>query len=487
MSPMLNRAAFVAILATLLLSAAPALASSHREAPLITEMPKVDGTDFYMFRSYEPGRQDFVTLIANYMPLQDPIGGPNYFTLDDDAIYEIHIDNDGNSQEDLTFQFRPSTTIQDIQLPIGPPGAEIMVSVPLVNVGPIIGPGGGTQNVVESYTLDLITGDRRTGVRQSISNAADGSTTFLKPIDNIGNKSIPDYDAYAANFVYDVNLPGTSEQGRLFVGQRQESFAVNLGEVFDLVNLDPIGPPDAETNTIANKNITSFVLELPISFLTQGVEPVIGGWTTASLRQARVLNPAPDFDNNRRPEVSGGAFTQVSRLSSPLINEVIIGLKDKDRFNSSEPVDDPQFLNYVTNPTLPALLEILFAVPAPTLFPRDDLVAAFLTGIDGFNQPSGIVPGEMLRLNTVFSPTSIDMQSRLGVLEGDVAGFPNGRRPGDDVVDIELRVAMGALVDPSFAPVGALPFTDGAIIDASFFDESFPYLRTPLPGSPQSP
>lgn len=455
---------------------------------MITEMPKVDGTDFYMFRSYEPGRQDFVTAIANYLPLQDAYGGPNYFTMDDDAIYEIHFDNDGNSEEDLTFQFRFQTTVQDIQLPIGPPGQEVMVSVPLANVGPILGPMAPALNVVETFNVDLIVGDRRTGTRMPITNAVDGSTTFTKPVDNIGNKSIPDYDSYEDGFVYDITLPGSATSGRMFVGQRRESFVVNLGEVFDLVNLDPLGPPDGEANTIANKNITSLALELPITFLTQGSEPVIGGWTTASLRQARVLNPRPDFDNGARPTVEGGAYTQVSRLSSPLINEVIIGLKDKDRFNASEPKDDAQFLTYVTNPTLPALLEILFSgVQAPQLFPRDDLVAAFLTGIDGFNQPSGVTPGEMLRLNTDFVPELAANQSRLGVLEGDAAGFPNGRRPGDDVVDIELRVAMGVLIDPAGAPSGQLPFTDGAIIDSSFFDESFPYLRTPLPGSPQSP
>ncbi|MEM7261748.1 MAG: DUF4331 domain-containing protein [Planctomycetota bacterium] len=475
------------LVALALLPASYALASSHREAPAIIAKPQVDGTDFYMFRSYEPGREGFVTLIANYVPLQDAYGGPNYFPLDPDALYEIHIDNDGNAEEDLTFQFRFNRQVQDIQIPVGPPGQEEMVSVPLINVGPIAAAGSGAQNVVETFTVNMVEGDRRTGTVTPISNAADGSTTFEKPLDNIGEKSIPDYDAYASAFVYDITLPGTTTPGRLFVGQRKESFVVNLGEVFDLVNFDPLAAPDSRVDDLADKNITSFALELPLSLVTNGTEPVIGGWTSASLRQARVLNSQPDFDSAKPSEISGGAWTQVSRLGSPLINELIIGLKDKDRFNASEPKDDPQFLTYLTNPTLPALLEILFPVQAPTFFPRADLVAAFLTGIDGFNQPAGVVPGEMLRLNTTFVPEPVAQQNRLGVIDGDAAGFPNGRRPGDDVVDIELRVAMGALIDPTLAPSGQLPFTDGAIVDSSFFDESFPYLRTPLPGSPATP
>ncbi|MEL7187466.1 MAG: DUF4331 family protein, partial [Pseudomonadota bacterium] len=170
---------------------------------------------------------------------------------------------------------------------------------------------------------------------------------------------------------------------------------------------------------------------------------------------------------------------------SPLVNEVVIGLPDKDRFNHSEPADDGQFATYVTNPTLPALIEILFpAAVAPTAFPRNDLVAAFLTGVDGLNQPLNVTASEMLRLNTVIAPVTAPQQSPLGVLAGDNAGYPNGRRPGDDVVDIALRVVMGVLLDPTDAPAGQLPFTDGAYVDASFFDETFPYLQTPLPGSP---
>jgi hypothetical protein len=194
------------------------------------------------------------------------------------------------------------------------------------------------------------------------------------------------------------------------------------------------------------------------------------------------------------PTSQNGDYVQVSRLGMPLVNEIVIGLKDKNKFNSSEPKDDGQFIDYVTNPTLPTLIEALFGaagVKAPTNFPRTDLIAAFLTGIDGVNKPANVTPSEMLRLNTSIAPTAGAAQSRLGVLGGDNAGFPNGRRPGDDVVDIELRVAMGVLCTlnlggckPADAPAGGLHYTDGAYISSAFFANEYPYLRAPLKGSP---
>jgi hypothetical protein len=388
-----------------------AVASSHREAPFITEHPKVDGTDFYMFRSYESGRQGFVTLIANYLPLQDAYGGPNYFTLDPEAVYDIHIDNDGDAREDMTFRFRFKNEIQDLSLAIGPAGNQRTVPVPLITTGPGgVGPGAFDRNglnVIETYTVELIRGDRRNQGKW-LSNAAGGMepTVFTKPVDNVGTKSIPDYEAYAGDHVYNVTIPGC-QPGRMFVGQRKEPFSVNLGEVFDLVNTNAVGPPNGERNIIDNKNITSLILEVPTSCLTSGSDPVIGGWTTASLPQVKVLNPTPRFDEDRgrtNASVEGGALTQVSRLGSPLVNEVVIGLRDKDRFNASRPVHDPQFLSYVTNPALPELLEALFGglgVRAPNNFPRNDLVAVFLTGIPGLTKPAMLsAPGEMLRVSS---------------------------------------------------------------------------------------
>ncbi|MEW9897128.1 DUF4331 domain-containing protein [Chitinivorax sp. PXF-14] len=487
-------ATLVALGPVLLGTALPAYASSHREAPFITRMPKVDGTDFYMFRSYEAGRGDYVTLIANYSPLQDSYGGPNYFSLDPDALYEIHIDNNGDAKEDLSFQFQFKNTLKDLQVPVG----DRKVSVPLLNIGGISSVNPEVLNVRETYSVNVTRGERRGPQRNAVSNADTGATVFDKPVDNIGNKSIPDYAGYAARHVYNINVPGCGKPGRMFVGQRKEGFGVNLGEIFDLVNIkapatafDP-GAEDKGLNIATDKNITSIELELPIACLTHGADPVIGAWTTASIRQARLINPVPGSDN-RSASKEGGAWAQVSRLGMPLVNELVIGLKDKDRFNASKPRDDAQFASYVTHPTLPALLEILFGnvgVKAPTNFPRNDLVTAFLTGVPGLNQPAGVKAAEMLRLNTATPAMARGAQQRLGVIGGDNAGFPNGRRPGDDVVDIELRVAMGRLCTlnlgcrPADAPAGGIDFTDGALVNDSQFDAAFPYLKTPLPGSP---
>jgi len=478
--------------ATLLATAGPALASSHREAPAIAGMPKVDGTDFYMFRSYEPGRSGFVTFIANYLPLQDAYGGPNFFALDPDAAYRIHVDQNGDGVEDITFQFKVVQQFNDIKLSVG--GKQ--VAVPLVNVGPIDSNLSPTLNRAETYQLSVFRGPldgKGVFAGQLVKNAVTGSMRFGKPVDNIGQKSIPNYEAYAQQFIYPITVPGCSGTGRVFVGQRHDGFAVNLGEVFDLVNIsNPLGPRDAEPNSLADKNVTSFVLELPIACVTASGQPTIGAWTTASLPRGKVLLNSPGYQT----AATGGDMVQVSRLGAPLVNEVVIGLKDKNRFNNSQPKDDGQFADYVTNPTLPAILEILFGsagVRAPTNFPRQDLVAAFLTGVTGLNQLGG--PAEELRLNTSIAATAAASQNNLGVLGGDNAGFPNGRRPGDDVVDIELRVAMGVLChafpgvycNPADAASGALPFTDGTLQDVSQFDNAFPYLKSPIPGSPNGP
>ena len=455
-----------------------ALASSHREAPFITEQPKVDATDFYMFNSYEPGRTGYVTLVANYVPLQAPYGGPNYFSMDPDALYEIHVDNNGDAKEDITFQFRFNNKLKDIALKIGSPGQEKQVSVPLMNVGAISAGNTGNLNVTESYTVTMVKGNRRTGVGQAVTSTATGANSFVKPVDNIGNKSIPDYSAYAASHIYSVNIPGCRGTSKMFVGQRKDSFVVNLGETFDLVNTNPLGPVDGEKDNLADANVTSLILEVPAACLVSR-DPVVAAWTTASLRQARLLNPVPSYSS---PAIEGGAWAQVSRLGMPLVNEVVIGLKDKDKFNASKPQDDGQFADYVTNPTLPALLEVLFGVKAPTKFPRSDLVAAFLTGIPGINQTAATA--DMLRLNTSTPATPGASQNNLGVIGGDSAGFPNGRRPGDDVVDIALRVAMGVLLSLTDAPDGQRAYTDGALVNAGMFDNAFPYLKMPLPGSP---
>jgi hypothetical protein len=513
------------------LSAIPAHASSHREAPAITATPKVDGTDFYMFNSYEPGRTGYVTLIANYLPLQDAYGGPNYFKLDPNALYEIHVDNNGDGKEDITFQFRFNNALKGTTLTIGGKA----VAIPLTQSGQITAPNSANSNVAETFTVDIVRGDRRTGTHGSLTNATTGNNVFAKPVDNIGMKTIPNYAAYAAQHIYTVSIPGCTGTGKVFVGQRKDPFAVNLGVIFDLLNVPGAADftpaeaaflldntkKDAGTDDLMDANVTSLALEVPTSCLVAGSDPVIGGWTTASLRQGSLLSSAPK-SGYQTSAITGGAWTQVSRLGMPLVNEVVIGLPDKDKFNGSKPKDDGQFATYVTNPTLPALVEIALATPniAPTNFPRNDLVTTFLTGIVGVNQPKAFattpstgVASEMLRLNTAIAPTAEASQNRLGLLGGllagpggDLAGYPNGRRPNDDVVDISLIAVMGGLCvangagdtykfgaacNPTAVPLGAAVFglhdgvdqagpkvkTNGPLLP------TFPYVGTPLPGA----
>ncbi|MEM7003431.1 MAG: DUF4331 domain-containing protein, partial [Pseudomonadota bacterium] len=472
--------------------------------------------------------EDFVTLIANYLPVQAAYGGPNYFPLDSEALYEIHVDNDGDAREDISFQFR----FEDV-LPAGEPvqlnvGGTTISSV-LRNIATIDADGAPGLSHREEYSLRVAKdGQRRRAERAT--NLTTGTTQFTKPFDYSGTKTFGGpgrYAEYADTFVHDFNMPGCSIPGRVFVGQRHEAFKISLGEVFDLVNFVPVegdsapgagdggGFPggvvqDPERNVLDRNNVTSIALEVHQDCLTDGDEPVLGAWTSASLRQLTIQNPRQTF---ARPEVGLGAFVQVSRLSAPLVNELFIGYDKKDRFNGSKPRYDAQFIDFVTNPGLPLILDVLFRDPvnqtlgtnipdlAPSNFPRNDLVTAFLTGFPGLNQPAEVEPSEMLRLNTTIAVTPRHAQNPFGVAGGDVAGFPNGRRPGDDVVDIALRVAMGALCyplpigadgapvelglcTPADAPVGNVAFTDGAPLSAADLENAFPYLLTPYPGSP---
>ncbi len=511
--------------------ASAAIASSHREAPFITTSPKVDGTDFYMFRSYEGvaadgtgGRSDYVTMIANYQPLQGPYGGPNYFSMDPNALYEIHIDNNGDAREDITFQFRFKNNLKGTPLSIG----NTSVPIPLIQSGGVTAVNDANLNLAETYSLTVVRGDRRKGAAQVVA------ASLPKPVDYIGQKTLGDaaaYKAYADKHIHTVTIPGCAMPARVFVGQRQEGFAVNLGRIFDLVDapaevlLNP-ALKDAEgangNHYIQKQNVTSLALEVHRSCLTAGGETVIGGWTTASLRQARLLNGAPP-SGHQASEKAGGAWTQVSRLGNPLVNEVVIGLPDKDKFNASAPKDDGQFLAYVSNPTLPALLgQVLVGNPAgvaPTNLPRTDLLTTFLTGITGVNKPATVAPSEMLRLNTAVPPVPFANQNRLGVAGNalntdpnkvnDNAGFPNGRRPKDDVVDIALVAMLGGLCvingdnnalglngvpgvpslasacRPSSVPLGAQSANVHDAVDQAVvpFLPGFPYLNTPNPGS----
>ena len=510
------------------LSSGVAFASSHREAPNIAKMPKVDNTDVYAFQSYEAGKTGMTTIIANFIPDQSPGGGPNYYTMDPDALYQIHIDNNGDAKEDLTYSFQFTNTLAN-----GGNGITLNVggttnSIALRYAGAVSQPSDANLAESEAYAITQISGDQRSGTRATVVNASGGGSSFTKPLDNVGNKTVPQYNTYANQFIYNITIPGCSTPGRAFVGQREEAFAINLGPTFDLVNYVPIegdsapfagdgkgfpgGITQSRTNDdlVGKKNVTSIALEIPTACLVGSGNGVIGVWSTVNLPQARALTPAPTY---AKPTYSGGAYVQVSRLGMPLVNELVIGLKDKDLFNAASPTQDSALAGYVTNPTFPALLDALFRTAvnstlgtsftnlAPNNFPRNDLVAAFLTGIKGLNQMSTVTASEMIRLNTGVAPTPQASQQTYGVVADDLAGFPNGRRPGDDVADIVLRVAMGrlcypvpikgvqtdlGLCTPSNAPVGNVAFTDGAPISARDLMATFPYLNPPIPGSPRS-
>ena len=529
--------ATLAALGTSLISG-DADASSHREAPFITKNPKIDGTDFYMFKSYEAGRAGFVTLIANYIPLQNQYGGPNFFSMDPEALYEIHLDNTGDAKQDITFQFRFQSALSATKIPVG----NKMVAIPLINSGAVSGDGVAAPtnaNLSETYTIQMLKGDSATGTVTDVVSASNAAVkTFRKPLDYIGQKSFGTpaaYEAYARKHIFEVKLDGCATNARVFVGQRKETFAVNLGVIFDLVNVDTLGlgavaQPLADIldpaksnraafpNPIANTNITSIELEVPVDCVTGTAKAgaaadsgkIIGGWSTASVRQARVINPGPSF---AKPTVEGGAWAQVSRLGFPLVNEAVIGLPDKDKFNSSLPKDDlTNFADYVTNPTLPALLEILFGAAgyAAPAVPRDDMVAAAVTGVAGVNMPVGGGAGEMQRLNVAFAPKALKDQFALGAAgcflgpivattnpygidtanaACDPNGFPNGRRPLDDVTDIILSVVATNFLRTTTKVV----LHDGVAEEAGFRTadgnpafagaEVFPYLPTPNGGT----
>ena len=455
--------------------------SSHREAPEIAKDPVADSTDVYAFVS--PDQPGTVTLIANYVPLQEPAGGPNFYEFGDDVRYEIHIDNNGDGQPDVTYRF-------DFQTRLRNPDTF------LYNTGPIL-------------SLDSPNWNRRQFYSVSKVNAQGGMTPLgaglACPPCNIGPLSTPDYPALAGAAVH-----GLAGGGKVFAGQRAEGFYVDLGSIFDLANLRPFQQlhnqfgmnvftgPAPGVNATNHLNVHSIAIQVPTTDLVRGASgeadprSVIGVWTTASRQRVRLW----DADNGEN--LDSGPFRQVSRLGNPLINEVIIALGDKDRWNTLPPAGDKQFAHYYAHPELAGLLPVLYPGVFPNLAAlvksgqaRADLEAILLTGI-----PAGIVPGfqnstgplqaDMLRLNTAIKPTP--NPNILGVIGGDLAGFPNGRRVFDDVVTIELRAIAGLtvpLVDKTFTPDKAAgQVTDGldpSSVSAPYLSQ-FPYLGVPYSG-----
>ncbi|HZM99415.1 MAG TPA: DUF4331 domain-containing protein [Pyrinomonadaceae bacterium] len=460
------------------------LASSHREAPLIVADPLADNTDTYAFRSTEPGRSGFVTLIANWIPFQEPSGGPHFYKFDDTVLYEIYVDNTGDGVEDITYQFRFKTRFinGDSVLGMAAPNQALAGTG---GIDPLITSlDDPDYNEPQTYSVTRI--DRHTGKSGKV--IASGLVT---PPSNIGPRTTPNYEAALAQpAVYAL-----SNGGRVFAGQRDEGFYIDVGGVFDTLKLRSIAT-DGGVDSTAGFNVNTIAIEVPIQELTRsGAVPngptspdaVIGVWAVSSRQKISVLRSS--FDDDGEEPLTAGPMQQVSRLGSPLVNELIIPLKLKDRFNASTPDGDSQFAQFVTNPQLAQLLSAVFGISIPQ-GPRNDLVAIFATGIPVNNVTgpnfttflSDGKPHEMLRLNVAIPPA--ESPNRLGLLGGDVAGFPNGRRVFDDVVDIELRaVAGGTPFTPATNVSPNNTLGDGVANNDVPFLTRFPYLGTPQSGN----
>ncbi len=419
------------------LGPAGAQASSHREAPLIAGLPQYDTTDVYAFRS--PERKRSITLAANWIPFEEPAGGPNFYPFAEDARYTVKVDNDGDAAADITYRwrfkdhYRTKDTI-------------------LYNTGSVTSLNDPDLNFRQTYTLTEV----RNGKSRVIAR------NFPVAPSRVGNASMPDYGKLRNQAVKTID---EGRNGiRTFAGQADDPFFLDL-RVFDLLyggDFSEVGD-----DTLAGFNVNSVALQVPRYKLAKGgnttKNPVIGVWSTTERKNAR------------------GDWRQVSRLGNPLVNEVVVLLKDKNRFNASRPAQDAQFLDYVTDPYLPKVVEAVYGIPAPQT-PRNDLVAAFLTGIEGINQPEGVTPSEQLRLNMTTPVTEgTAEENRLGVIGGDTQGFPNGRRLGDDVLDIALQVVEGELVgNPN-------NLADGVNSNDQGFGGAFPYLALPTTGSNPDP
>jgi hypothetical protein len=418
------------------LAPGPVTASSHREAPLISGQPQYDNTDVYAFVS--PDRPDTTTLIANWIPFEDPSGGPNFYKFATDAHYDINIDSDGNSQPDYTFRWTFTDRYRS--------GDTF-----LYNTGPVKSLTDPNLNFLQTYDLTVL--KQSNGRVVSQQRLATGVPVAPS---NVGKASMPDYGSLRKQALHPLTggAGGWADGGQVFAGQADDPFFLDL-RVFDLLyggNLSEVG-----NDTLRGYNVNSVALQVPTKMLVASKsQPTVGVWSTTERRSA------------------SGWYTQVSRLGMPLVNEVVIPLKDKDRFNASVPWNDARFGPYVTDPSLPKVIQSVYKIPAPKA-PRKDLVQVFLTGVPGLNQPPNVRPAEMLRLNTSIPPAK--NPDRLGVIAGDKAGFPNGRRLGDDVVDASLQVVEGKLLGAKTDLGDAVNANDQA------FGTSFPYLALPSSGS----
>lgn len=428
-------------------------ASSHREAPLISQDPVADHTDVYAFVA--PDATDAVTLVGNWIPFENPSGGPNFYRFGDDVLYTFNVDNNGDAVEDVTYQFRFRTVVNN-------------PNTYLFNTGPVTSLTDPDLNIHQYYSMTEVKGAKSTVIANNLEVAPPA----------IGPRSTPAYSALARQATY--TLPGGI---KVFVGPREDPFFADLGSIFDLGGLRPLNGAHVLPRAAANgrdglkdKNVHSIVMQVPKTRVVAG-DPTIGIWSDSYRRQTRVLS-------NDGTTSGSGEWVKVSRLGMPLVNEVVVPLGAKDRFNASDPSGDGQFAAGALDPELARLIPVLYpGVTVPAAPRTSDIVPIFLTGIPGLNQPANVKPSEMLRLNTSIAPTPWAQQDRLGLLAGQNDGFPNGRRLVDDIVDIELRaVAGGTPFTPEFNKFPNNALTDGVDKNDVPFLTSFPYLARPAAG-----
>ena len=445
----LPAAALLAMLAAAALAPATALASSHSEAPGTSKDRLADDTDLYAWVAADaPGA---VTIVGNWVPLIEPNSGPNFAGFDDNAHYYINVDNVGDAKKHLRFEFTFNTTRQN-------------QNTFLYNTGVVTSLQDPDLNVRQTWTLTRVDLDAHT---ETVIGTGQVAPYFVGPV------SMPDYPSLAQSAIQTLG-DGT----KVFVGPRDDPFFVDLAAVFDLLSIRKLpGNKGKGVDGVGGYNVMSIVMQIPKQRLTKdGTAPdparannIVGIWDTAERLKNQTINGDGTI-------TVSGPEQQVSRLGMPLVNEIVIPLGKKDLFNASEPANDvANFGAYVVDPEPARLLHALFGINVPAA-PRNDLVAVFATGVPGLNQPANVSPGEMLRLNMSIPPAK--KPSRFGVLAGDVAGFPNGRRLADDVVDIELRVVAGVLV-PGFDVAPNNQLGDGVDANDKPFLPYFPYVAPP--------
>lgn len=430
------------------LAPASTSAASHREAPLISLDPTADITDFFMFRSYETGKDDKIVLIMDVIPGEEPSSGPNYWNFDPSVLYSFYVDNnkDGNA-DDVRFEIRFKNEFRGVNRDLG----LFLSYVALPPITALDGPGSEGLGLRQTYTVTMFRNGKKTVL---------GKDLIAVP-SNVGPRTMPDYDALAAQGIYDLK-----NDVRVFAGQRDDPFYIDLGAVFDTLNLRAPG-----VDMLSGFNVHTIALEVPASLLTNDKksvddtsQPVLGAYAATSRQAVRVLRG----DDDRERDDEGSSWVQVQRLANPLVNEAIIGTVDKDRWNALDPSKEKRFVEYYTNPRLVTALEAVFGADAQPLFDLRDVLLTYTPG--NYEKLS-----ELLRLDISVDPKPLASQNPLTALAGDNAGWPNGRRPIDDVTDVAVKVIGGT-------NYVALPSVDSVDANDKPLPDTFPFIASPWDG-----